>query len=255
MKSADLQSEKSKSKPPFYEESRILIVDDNDINRKMLCTYLKALGHETIPASNGQHALQLLETQAISLIFMDLRMPVMNGYEATKSIRGSNHPYKDIPIIGLSADGLAESLKGAIEAGMNEYLIKPVKRDDLEQLLQKWLPAPVPSAVQEPAPVRMNQIAEPASLDTLRQMMANELPAHRLTIQQKLKTKAYEALYDTAHKIAGGSVYCELPTLESAALALQNAARRKDSESTDKSAKELLRIIDKILAEVKPPQS
>lgn len=246
MKSVDITSESSKREPSVYQQpGKILIVDDNDINRKMLCTYLKALGHETIPASNGQHALQLLGTEAINLVFMDLRMPVMNGYEATKWIRGSNQPYKDIPIIGLSADGLAESLKGALEAGMNEYLIKPVKRDDLEQLLQKWLPTAVP--VAEPPIVERQPTTKPLSVAELRQMMAGELPGHRQAIQQNLKTNAYEALYDTAHKIVGGSVYCELPTLESAAVALQNAARRKDPELTKKTAEKLLRVIDETL--------
>ena len=251
MKSVDITPESSKrEQPPLYQQGKILIVDDNDINRKMLCTYLKALGHETLPASNGQHALQLLDTHPISLVFMDLRMPIMNGYEATKWIRGSNHPYKDIPIIGLSADGLAESLKGALEAGMNEYLIKPVKRDDLEQLLQKWLPAPVPAAIPASSPPTSDEqtAAKPLSLAVLRQMMADELPGHKQAILQKLKIGDYETLYDTAHKIAGGSVYCELPTLEAAAVALQNAARRKDPELTKKTAEKLLRVIDETIA-------
>lgn len=246
MKNVDITSESSKREPSVYQQQgKILIVDDNDINRKMLCTYLKALGHETLPASNGQHALQLLDTEAINLVFMDLRMPVMNGYDATKWIRGSNQPYKDIPIIGLSADGLAESLKSAIEAGMNEYLIKPVKRDDLEQLLQKWLPPAIPVA---DTPVSERQPdAKPLSIAALRKMMAAELPGHRQTLRQNLKANAYEALYDTAHKIAGGSIYCELPTLESAAVALQSAARRKDPELTKQAAEKLLRVIDETL--------
>ncbi|HEX7028956.1 MAG TPA: response regulator [Gammaproteobacteria bacterium] len=245
MKSIDIQSENSELKQPLCQEEKILIVDDNDINRKMLCTYLKALGHETLPAANGQHALELLETHPIHLIFMDLRMPVMNGYETTKLIRGSNHPYKDIPIIGLSADGLAESLRSALEAGMNEYLIKPVKRDDLEQLLQKWLPGPV--APQRASPEGSTRHL---SISELRGMIAYELPAHRQTIRHKLQTNDYQAIYDVAHKIVGGSIYCELPALEAAALALQNAARQKDPMTTPEAAAELLRVIDQTLLEL-----
>lgn len=243
MEGVEIKLEDAKPEQAIHQHEKILIVDDNDINRKMLCTYLKALGHETMPASNGQNALQLLGVHPISLIFMDLRMPVMNGYEATKLIRGSNHPYKNIPIIGLSADGLAESLKGALEAGMNEYLIKPVKRDDLEQLLRKWLPDTVPAPAEQPA-------VKPLSIETLRRMMANELPGYRQAIREMLETYSYKELYDTAHKIAGGSVYCELPLLESAAQALQNAARQKDPASTKESAEALLRVIDKTLAEL-----
>lgn len=245
MKSIDIQPENSELKQPLYQEEKILIVDDNDINRKMLCTYLKALGHETLPASNGQHALELLETHPIHLIFMDLRMPVMNGYETTKLIRSSNYPYKDIPIIGLSADGLAESLRNALEAGMNEYLIKPVKRDDLEQLLQKWLPGPI-----APQQTSSKVSAHPLSVSELRGMMAYELPTYRQAIRHKLQTDDYQAIYDVAHKIAGGSVYCELHDLEAAALALQSAARQKDSTETPKAAEELLRVIDQTLVEL-----
>jgi HPt (histidine-containing phosphotransfer) domain-containing protein len=127
---------------------------------------------------------------------------------------------------------------------MNEYLIKPVKRDDLEQLLQKWLPIPTAVPAEQ---IYEEHVTRPLSVSELRQMMAVELPRHRQAIRQKLETDDYEAIYDIAHKIAGGSIYCELPKLEAAALALQNAARQKDPASTQQSAQTLLHVIDQTL--------
>ena len=81
-------------------------------------------------------------------------------------------------------------------------------------------------------------------------MIAYELPAYRQTIRQKLQTNDYQAIYDVAHKIVGGSIYCELPDLEAAALALQNSARQKDPTTTPAAAEELLRVIDQTLLEL-----
>ena len=121
---------------------KILVVEDNLDNRRILVYRLRRLGDfEIFEASNGQEALGLVGAQAIDLIFMDLKMPVMDGWEATRRIR-STETGRHIPIIALTAQAMAGDEQKALAAGCDDYLAKPivdpdVVREKLEGLLGK----------------------------------------------------------------------------------------------------------------------
>jgi CheY-like chemotaxis protein len=120
----------------------ILVVEDNLDNRRILVYRLKRIGDfEIFEASNGQEALEMLETHAIDLIFMDLKMPVMDGWEATRRIRTAEVGRR-IPIIALTAQAMAGDEQKALAAGCDDYVAKPivdpgVVREKLERLLGK----------------------------------------------------------------------------------------------------------------------
>ena len=121
--------------------ARILVVDDNDINLRVTEGLIRPFGIMVDTASSAEESIRLVTKTKYDLIFMDHMMPGTDGAEATRMIRGFDEPYyKSLPIIALSAnavEGAAELFK---EAGMNDFLPKPVLAEDLEAMLWKWLP-------------------------------------------------------------------------------------------------------------------
>lgn len=122
---------------------RILVVEDNLDNRRILVYRLKRIGEfEIVEASNGEEALGIVQTPPPpDLIFMDLKMPVMDGWEATKKIRQLEFG-RDIPIIALTAQAMAGDEQKALAAGCDDYLAKPivdlsVVRTKMERLLNR----------------------------------------------------------------------------------------------------------------------
>jgi two-component system cell cycle response regulator DivK len=124
---------------------RILVVEDNLDNRRILVYRLRRIGDfEIFEASNGQEALGMVEVQKPDLIFMDLKMPVMDGWEATRRIR-TMEIGRRIPIIALTAQAMAGDEQKALAAGCDDYVAKPivdpnVVRDKLERLLASGRP-------------------------------------------------------------------------------------------------------------------
>ena len=121
---------------------RILLVEDNLINQKVALNYLLKLGYQADAADNGLVACQALETTPYDLVLMDCMMPAMDGYAATARIRDPasrtlNHA---IPVIAMTANALANDQQRCLDAGMDDYLAKPVRKDELAGMLEKWLP-------------------------------------------------------------------------------------------------------------------
>ncbi len=120
---------------------KILVVEDNLDNRRILVYRLRRIGDfEIVEASNGQEALDLIELSPPDLIFMDLKMPVMDGWEATRRIRARDRGRR-IPIIALTAQAMAGDEQKALAAGCDDYVAKPivdpeVVRFKLERLLE-----------------------------------------------------------------------------------------------------------------------
>nr|WP_314490611.1 response regulator [uncultured Pseudomonas sp.] len=119
--------------------ARILLVEDNPVNQLVAKGMLVKLGCQVQVAANGVEALECLETQAFDLVLMDCNMPVMDGYEATRRIRqlacGS-----ELPVVALTANALPEERERCRAAGMDDYLAKPFRREQLHALIERWLP-------------------------------------------------------------------------------------------------------------------
>lgn len=118
---------------------RVLVIDDNPINRDLTATLLGKHGMAVETAENGADGLERLLDQHFDLVFMDSQMPVMGGLEATRRIRALPTEKGRIPIIGLTGRAAEEDHQAGIDAGMNDYLVKPVSSEALQGVLSRWL--------------------------------------------------------------------------------------------------------------------
>jgi CheY-like chemotaxis protein len=114
----------------------ILVVEDNEMNRDMLVRRLQKRSYEVITAANGETALEQARKQP-SIILMDMRMPVMDGWTAVKKLK-EMHETRDIPVIGVSANGLQEDRVKALEVGCVAYETKPIDFNRLLTLIQQF---------------------------------------------------------------------------------------------------------------------
>jgi len=121
---------------------RVLLAEDNVVNRKVACATLERLGFAVLVAENGQVALDLLEHEHVDLILMDMNMPVMDGIEATRRIRAAEASGLlggRRPIISMTANVMRESVEACREAGMDDSLSKPFQRQQIVDVLARWL--------------------------------------------------------------------------------------------------------------------
>lgn len=115
----------------------VLLVEDNQVNQQVARKHLERLGMNVTIAEDGQQALEAIDRSTFDLILMDSQMPVMNGRVATQAIRERG---MTLPILALTADAMAKSRQDCLDAGMNDVLTKPIKRDELATQLARWLP-------------------------------------------------------------------------------------------------------------------
>ncbi len=117
----------------------ILLAEDNPFNQKVAVAMLKKLGVSADVASNGLEVLEKISQKSYSLILMDCEMPKMNGFEATNQIRtGEQNNGQHTPIIAMTAHSSQEDRESCFNAGMDDYLSKPFKIEELQSILARW---------------------------------------------------------------------------------------------------------------------
>ena len=125
-----------------YTEKRILLVEDNELNREIGVEILQMTGAEVETAENGKIAVEKVEASPeglYDLVFMDIQMPVMNGYEATAAIRSLPGEKGKLPIVAMTANAFAEDVQLAKNTGMNGHIAKPLDMNKLNDVLENWL--------------------------------------------------------------------------------------------------------------------
>ena len=138
--SSAVQEEKNEQNDNIFQGMRFLCAEDNELNAEILTELLKIEGAECTICENGEEILKTFEKSApgdYDMILMDVQMPVMNGYEATKAIRRSSHELaKKIPIIAMTANAFSEDIQHSLAAGMNAHVSKPVEMRVLEKTIR-----------------------------------------------------------------------------------------------------------------------
>src|SRR4051812_3378381 len=121
---------------------RILLVDDIEMNQELTRTLLERAGYGVDVAGDGADAVLAVQARAYDLVLMDVQMPGMDGLTASRLIRALDHVAKDLPIVALSANVLPAQVAQVRQAGMNDLIAKPFKREDLYAAVRQWASAP-----------------------------------------------------------------------------------------------------------------
>ncbi len=132
------ETEGEMPKTQIRPDVKVLLVEDNRVNQKVAIAILKRAGCEVVAVNNGQDAVQQIRKAKYDLILMDCQMPVMDGFEATAKIRSMSKPICDIPIIAITAHAMNDDKQKCIEGGMTDYIPKPVSRQALIDIINKY---------------------------------------------------------------------------------------------------------------------
>jgi CheY-like chemotaxis protein len=120
------------------ERKKILVVDDNEKNRYLISFILEKNGIEVVTANDGLEGVETARKQQVDLIIMDIKMPKMDGYEATREIR-KQEGYQSVPVIALTSYAMAEDKKKALASGCDGYIAKPINPDTFMDEIRKYL--------------------------------------------------------------------------------------------------------------------
>lgn len=123
-----------------YAGKRILVAEDYALNQELIETMLKMHGCEVDIADNGEEALEMLAEESYDLMMMDIMMPVLDGYDTAKKIREKEKGTgKHMPIVAVTANAQAGDKEKCLAAGMDDYISKPFKKEDIERVLSEYL--------------------------------------------------------------------------------------------------------------------
>lgn len=223
------------SKPPLTPRLTILIVDDNSSNRELLKAMLESDTLHIVLAESGQEALEFARHQIADMVLMDIRMPGMDGIQATQALRRINNSWARCPIIAVTAHVLSTERQQWLTEGLDDVLAKPIDDAQLQQLLQRFLGiAPRKAAPTEAASTRQSQVptAPPSSLPAVDLMLGARLAGGRETLAKQQLVRLIDslpeseqqirdafqagdltALLDWVHGLNGASRYCGAPEL------------------------------------------
>jgi len=231
--------------------ARVLLVEDNEINQQVAQELLEQASFVVEIANNGKEAVEMAEKNPYDVILMDIQMPEMNGFEATKKIRNLESDIRNIPIIAMTAHAMAGDREKSIEGGMNEHVTKPINPDELFGVLLKWVkpgdrevpleliqrqtevkasleqpPLDLPGFDIKQALARMGGNAK-AYRKTLGKVMESEADAME-RIQQSLDAGDRETALRAAHTLKGVAGNIGAVSLQSAAADLEKILREEE---------------------------
>lgn len=191
----------------------VLVVDDGPVNRMLAESQLVQLGHQATLVNDGADAIIAIEHHRFDLVLMDWHMPGVDGLEATRRIRAAGHA--DLPIIAVTASALSEDRQKCLDAGMTDYLTKPVSLSDLRRTLEPWAGA-APAAASIAEPVDASSTAEVIDVDSVRVLVADlggdavrslatafngEIPLWLSSVQDGIDRADLAAVRRTAHTL------------------------------------------------------
>lgn len=243
----------------ILKPARILLVDDNEDNRNLLCLYLRNTPFTIDTASNGKEAVKAFCTTPYDLIFMDIEMPIMDGYEATKQLRKWEHEQnqKATPIIALTAHAFIRFRKKCLDSGCTDYLTKPVRKNTLLQTISKHLnflesdkkkdneeyidSMSLPATTRENAKITLDK--------KLKKLIPRFLKNKRedaIRMLETIKSNNFVELQKQAHTVKGTSWMYGFKELGDTCLKLEQAARDSDLELAQQLASKISNYLNTV---------
>jgi signal transduction histidine kinase/DNA-binding response OmpR family regulator len=234
------------------DRQRILLAEDNVVNQVVARRMIEAIGYDVDVVGDGNEVLKALDVNVYDAIVMDCQMPILDGYEATKLIRRGNTPSKSIPIIALTAGAMDGDADLCFAAGMDDYLSKPVRFEDLRETLQRWsgnanpIQTPVKTQEETPEPEKTydDSFLDKAVFENIRaitpggdvevadmvQMFVSNSDQSLTNMSDAIDHNALQAVDHMAHSLRGSSAVFGAIAMTQACTELMHAAR--DGKST-----------------------
>jgi CheY-like chemotaxis protein/HPt (histidine-containing phosphotransfer) domain-containing protein len=230
----------------------LLVVEDNPVNQKMALTMLRKAGYFVDAVENGQLAVETLEKQGYDLVLMDIQMPVMDGYQATAAIREMEGDKKHTTIIAMTAHAMEGDREKCINAGMDDYLSKPINPQELFKTITKWVrpkledefseEPPLPEEARTAQVIKSQQGAPLIDMeaamarfgndrDFFREMaeeFLNYVPEQIKVLEEAVQSDDTDSVQKTAHSIKGAAGNLSAQKIFSLALIIENKGRSKD---------------------------
>jgi len=232
----------------------ILLAEDYPPNREIARIHIESAGYTLDMVENGEQAVEACQKRKFDLILMDVQMPQMDGYEATRLIRCKNLSYTNVPIIGLTAHAGAAARKTCLEAGMNDVITKPIRQNTFLASIDRWLTSdqngpesanspqkdtkhdvwdefsPSPSPLLPPLPMNYQEAImefgeNKALLDSVIHKFIENVEAQIPVLKEALEKKDTETLRHTAHKVRGGAANLTALSLAATAEQLETLAK------------------------------
>ncbi|MCP4716695.1 MAG: response regulator [Deltaproteobacteria bacterium] len=258
--------------------AEILLVEDNVTNQIVACGILERLGYQAEIACNGREAIAAFKKKPFDIIFMDVQMPEMDGIEATKGIRieelnnkgeaqNKNYNSQMIPIVAMTASAMPDDRKRCIDAGMNDYMTKPINPNELASMLERYLPS-APACV--PAPTTRNQPPTQKSVNTAlldldklhERLDDNELvtaviksfkeyfPVYLNDLKAAIAAKDVADIVHRAHTIKGSAANAEACSIKTIAAEIESAGKKHNLQKALKMISPLEKEFDKFKKQI-----
>ena len=238
---------------------RILLAEDNIINQQVALHILGKLGFRADAVANGQEAVKALEMIPYDLVLMDVQMPEMDGFEATQRIRNSKFEIRKVPIIAMTAHAMKGDRERCLEAGMDDYISKPIEPDELLKKIETWadirkeVPAierkageqsDAPGKGQDNPPIDLDKAIERAMgdrgfLEKLLEVFLTGLPVQVEALAIALEQGDAESLQREAHTLKGAALNLSAHGVATAALRLEQIGREGNLSEGKKALSEL----------------
>ena len=228
-----------------FSRARVLLAEDNPINQKVAMLMLENLGYRVDVVPDGRQAVQAVSRGDYAAVLMDVQMPELDGYEATAAIRDLEGAEKRTPIIAMTANAMDGDREKALEAGMDDYVSKPVKTEALDAALERWVHAAEPDekpatmdAVSDGHPVldyavlenlrSLQEEGDPDLLTELVEVFEEDAPPRLAAIREATERGDAPTVERAAHTLKGSSGNLGATKMSETARLLEEAARAGD---------------------------
>lgn len=217
---------------PSLEGTRVLVVDDIEVNRKILAKRLSRFGCEVVGVADGADAVSRVLEERFDLVLMDCQMPGMDGFEATSRIRSGPRPGSATPVVAITASAMAQDVERCLEVGMNDFLAKPIRPEGLRAILDRWVAPAVAAPSVDESLVEVLRSLElelgPELFRCVAREFQNETEGRVAAVRTRLRQGNCGDIAGLVHAVKGSSMTMQADALAAAARRVEGAAAEGD---------------------------